>query len=377
MGRLGSNRGWWQDVEGSSGRPLPVADIGRGLRWDKRLARIRRALGAWLSPRETLLVVERCRVAIDERRQRRLKPARSDVDHFAVTNGRLLLLTLRRGWLLLVDAFALHEVTYSRSGKRNAGESGAAGELVFKARGSSFRIEVLNRGILRLAAAVAVLRRPLGDGSRTPLDVVRIGDVGASVWMDLIDRDRRAGAVLRDWLGVREQLVAYVAGGVNYVPAKHLDDSAPDAIAVTSSRLLILASGDGELLLLDAVPVREVAVVDHTKQERRESCLLKVRDRTLRVQIKSAYADRLAVAMSGLPGGASVSVAHRARARAALPGGGRLGSVAVKLVTWRYTLVKSAKADTRSFSPVSWRFGLGSPTPASPHRFGRSKLAAG
>jgi len=269
-----------------------------------------------------LLVVGRCRVGIDEGRQRRLKPARSGVDHFAVTNSRLLLLRLRRGELRLVHEFALDEVTYSRSGTRNAGESGTAGELVFKACGFSFRLVVVNGGICRLAAAAVVLRRgrPLDDGSGMPLGVVRIGDVGASIWMDLIERDRQAGGLLRDWLGARERLVAYVAGDVNYEPAEHLDDSAPTAIAVTGSRLLILTSGDGELLLLDAIPVREVTVVEHTKQKRREICLLKVRGRTLRAQIKSAYADRLAVPVSRLPGGASLSVAHLA-ARTAVPAG--------------------------------------------------------
>jgi hypothetical protein len=319
-GRVGSNRGRRPGADGSSGSPVWVADLGRGLRRDKRLAQIRRFLGAWLGPGEMVLVVGRCRVGIDERRQRRLKPARSGIDHFAVTNSRLLLLRLRRRELLSVREFALDEVTYTRSGTHKAGEGGTAGELVFKAYGSSFRLVVVNSGISRLAAAAAVLRhrRPLNDGSGMPIRVVRIGDVGGSIWMDLIERDRQAGGVLRDWLGAREPLVAYVAGDINYAPAEHLDDSAPNAMAVTSSHLLILTSGDGELILLDAIPIRDVTVVEHTKQKRRESCLLKIRDRTLRAQINSAYADRLAVAVSRLPQGASVSVAHLA-ARTAVP----------------------------------------------------------
>src|SRR5262249_54994303 len=129
--------------------------------------------------------------------------------------------------------------------------------------------------------------------------------------IDGIERHARAESAIRAWLGHRESLIAYVAGDVAYTPTEHIDDDA-DAIAVTSQRLLILSTDEGELLLLDAIPLRETAVIHHKKYGSHyklghklfgsdSELTLRVRGRTLEVDVRSPYTDQLALAASKMP----------------------------------------------------------------------------
>jgi hypothetical protein len=161
----------------------------------------------------------------------------------------------------------------------------------------------------------------VNEGSSPVLIILGVAVLGGAVWLveglgglmrrarqlrgttGAGERETRFNARLQELLDDREHLVTFLRAEAKYDRAILIEELAVEAVALTNSRLLLFIIDSLGLVLVDAVPVGDVAVVEYPRKRRlhRWRAKLRVRSRTLIVKVDSAYSDELALAVSRFP----------------------------------------------------------------------------